>query len=153
AIPPSERNRIIYGLAAEIAFTVLPLVVVLIVVSENGWVRLFASPEWSFGSAILFGQSIVRFFSGLLRGGAAASGPVALTVSLIIVFGLAPSLGILVFTLIEAEKCPLGPPSNRQHWLHIMQVIFFFLSAAAYLILGTVGEIYAQKFSKTGSPD
>jgi len=144
----SERNRIIYGLVAEVAFTILPLVVVLIAVSQTQWIKLLASPEWSFGAAILFGQSIVRFFSGLLRGGAAAGGPVALTVSLLIVFGLVPSLLVLTFTLISAEDCHASVHPAREYWLYAAQVALFGLAALTYLVLGTIGEMYAQKFMK-----
>ena len=150
AQPGSQaRNRIIYGLAAEVAFTILPLVVVLIVVSATQWSRLFASPEWSFGAAILFGQSLVRFSTGLLRGAAAAGGPVALTVALVIVFGLVPSLIVLSLTLQSAEIYSPHTGFSLEQWLHAAQVVLFGLAALTYLTLGTIGEVYAQRFSSS----
>jgi len=141
----SERTGILSGLAAEVAFAVLPLLVVLmVVVYKRQSSHLFASPEWSFGAAILFGQSLVKFVSGLARGGKAATGPVALLVSLLVVFGLVPSLVVLSMTLLswegeEAKRDPAG-------WLQVCQVIFFAGSAIMYLLLGFIGEAWGKRF-------
>ncbi len=136
----SERGQIISGLVAEVTFTVLPLFVVLIVLfhAEHSY-RLFASPEWSFGAAILFGQALVKFMSGLARGGAAATGPVALVITLLIVFGLAPSLLILYMTLQASEE-----PTFPSRWLQFWQVMSFCSSVAMYLLLGTIGETWSK---------
>lgn len=134
----SERGRILSGLAAEVAFAVLPLLVVLVVLAHaEHSTRLFMSPEWSFGAAILFGQSLVKFVSGLARGGKAATGPVALVLALLIVFGLVPSLLVLHMTLQTTEA--KGDPSR---WLQFFQVFLFCGGAAMYMLLGTVGEMW-----------
>jgi hypothetical protein len=128
-------------LAAEVAFAVLPLLVVLMVlVHARHSTHLFASPEWSFGAAILFGQSLVKFISGLARGGHAATGPVALIVALLVVFGLVPSLIVLTMTLQSSE---LG--GNPAAWLQICQVAMFIGGAAMYLLLGTIGETWRER--------
>ena len=77
------------------------------------------SAEWSFGAAILFGQSLVRFVSGLVRGGTAATGSVALVLALLIVFALAPSLLVLYMTLQTTEKTENDP----SRWLQFFQVL------------------------------
>ncbi len=134
----SERRQILAGLAAEVAFAVLPLLVVLMVVAHaEHSARLFMSPEWSFGASILFGQSLVRFVSGLARGGNAATGPVALVLALLIVFGLVPSLLVLYMTLQVTEM--KGDPSG---WLQFFQVSLFSGAAAMYMLLGTIGEMW-----------
>jgi hypothetical protein len=126
------------GLAAEVAFAVLPLMIVLIVFFHLGKTgRWWASNEWPFGAAILFGQALVKFMSGLSRGGPAATGPVAFTTALVIVGGLAPSLLVLTLTLIANENSqPLAP------WLQVAHVVLFITAAAVYLVLGTVAEMW-----------
>lgn len=134
----SELGPIVAGLAAEVAFAVLPLLVVLMVLAyANHSTRLFMSPEWSFGAAILFGQSLVKFVSGLARGGRAATGPVALVLALLIVFGLVPSLLVLYMTLHTTEMNEHPP-----RWLQLFQVVLFCGAGAMYLLLGTIGEMW-----------
>jgi hypothetical protein len=137
----SVRTHVLSGLAAEVAFAALPLLVVLmVVVHANRSQHLFSSPEWSFGAAILFGQSLVKFVSGVARGGEAATGPVALLVALLVVFGLVPSLIVLDMTLQAAEEA-----SEPARWLQLSQVAFFLLAAVMYMLLGTVGETWTKR--------
>jgi hypothetical protein len=134
----SWRIRILTGLAAEVSFAVLPLLVVLMVLNHtNHGTDLFASPEWSFGSAILFGQALTKLVAGLARTGEAAPGPVALLIALVVVFGLVPSLLALSMTLTEL-------PNDVGGGLKILQVVLFMGAAATYMILGTVGEQWAR---------
>lgn len=136
----SERNRIFAGLAAEVAFAMLPLIVVAIVVlNADHSAGLFASPEWTFGAAILFGQTLVKFVSGLAQGGDASKGPVALAVSLLMVFGLAPSLLVLLITLQIVEEGNVPP-----HWLQATQVLLFAGATLVYMLLGTIGELWRK---------
>src|SRR3712207_7620614 len=67
-----ERKGIPAGAAAEVMFAVLPLLVVaMVLLHKEHSTALLASPEWSFGAAILFGQSVVKFMTSLARGGKA----------------------------------------------------------------------------------
>ena len=133
----TERGRIVSGLAAEVAFAVLPLLVVLlvkVVQQSSPPSEFFSSAEWSFGSAILFGQCLVKFTSGIGRGGSASPGPMALLISLVLVFGLVPSL-VLLDMALQSEKV-------AHFWLGAFQVILFSLAAGAYMVLGLVGELW-----------
>jgi len=132
-----ERGPILAGLAAEVSFAVLPLIVVLMVcVHQEKTSNFLASPEWSFGASILFGQTLVRFVSGLTRSAHAATGPVALAVALLVVFAIVPSLIVLTLTLLSDEACHVAA------WLRVSQVVLFAGSAVIYLLLGAVGEIW-----------
>lgn len=134
----SERNRIFAALAAEVSFAVLPLLVVVMVFIHVGHGHhMFASPEWSFGAAILFGQTLVKFVSNLAKGGAAAKGPVALIVALIVVFGLVPSLFILDWSLQSFEE-----GNQLRHLVQASQVLFFCAAAIIYMLLGTIAEVW-----------
>jgi hypothetical protein len=140
----SERKRIIIGLAAEVLFAVLPLVVVFMVVMHAGHgEKFFSSPEWSFGASILFGQTLVKFITGFSRGGATAADPIGFTVALLVVFGLVPSLFVLTMTLQYTE---VG--KDPALWLRIAQLVLFALSAIVYMLLGTVSEEWHRKFHK-----
>lgn len=136
----SERTRILLGSTAEVIFTALPLLIVLMVFFHaDHSVRLFTSPEWSFGAAILFGQSLAKFISGIATGGHAAHGPVALVVALVVVFGLAPSLFVLYLTL-ESSEAKIDPAP----WLQFWQVVFFGMAAVVYIVLDTIGEEWSK---------
>lgn len=133
---PVKPSHAIPGLAAEVAFAVLPLLVVFLVRFHGDHSsKVFAAPEWAFGAAILFGQALVKLVSGLARGGAAAAGPVALAVALVVVFGLVPSLFVLNKTLEAAETCV-----DVARWLRIAGVGMFVTACGVYLALGAVGE-------------
>ena len=136
----TERNQTFAALGAEVCFAVLPLLVVVMVFIhlEHGH-HMLASPEWSFGAAILFGQALVKFVSSLARGGAAAIGPVALIVALTVVFGLVPSLFVLDWSLQSYEQAIV-----LRHSLQAAQVVLFCSGAITYMILGTIAEAWRK---------
>jgi hypothetical protein len=143
----SNRVHVVSGLAGEVAFAVLPLLAVLMVLLYTQHAHhIFASPEWTFGAAILFGQAVVKFVAGLARAGAAAPGPVALMVALLVVFGLVPSILVLTMTLHSAE---IGQSPSR--WLQTLQVVLFFSAAGMYMVFGTIGEEWGRR-ERTGLP-
>jgi len=108
---------------------------------------VIGSPEWSFGAAILFGQALVKFSTGVAHGGRAAHGPVALAVTLILVLGLAPSLLVLTLILVDTEADPKRDPDT---WLGVMQVVLFIASAVTYCIFGMIGEMWRHGVSSSG---
>jgi hypothetical protein len=132
---------ILAGQTAEVLFSALPLVVMIMVLHQAHHDEvLWASPEWSFGAAILFGQIVIRFVNALIGAGIRAlTGPVALTLAMVVVIGLAPSLTVLTMTLQAVEA---SVPVDL--WLQLVQVCLFLLSAVTYLLLGTVGEVLAK---------
>ncbi|MFT5646797.1 MAG: hypothetical protein ACI976_001482 [Aureispira sp.] len=122
-----------YILTSEFLFTLLPIVILLIVRSyECNFKGLFYNTEWSIISLILFGQSIVKFSSGISNSKSKTRWQlVALTISLIIIFGLIPSAIILVLNLIS-ESQSIG--------LYTTQMILFVLSCFTFFIVGAVGQ-------------
>ena len=143
-----DRRRAFAGLFAEVSFAGLPLLVVLMVLlryARGG--EVIASPEWSFGAAILFGQALVKFSTGVAHGGRAAHGPVALAVTLILVLGLAPSLLVLTLILIDTEADPRRHPET---WLGATQVVLFTVSAVTYCVFGLIGEIWRHGANGAG---
>lgn len=133
--------RVTFGLIAEILFVLFPLAVTFILLLLlNKPASVFSSPEWSVGSIILFGQAIVKFVIGASRAGRLASGPLALMITLIVLFGLLPSSSILVFvSLWQEEHRPLT------QWIGALQTFMFVISAISYLVVGLVGETLSKE--------
>jgi len=139
-----ERKGILAGAAAEVMFAVLPLLVVaMVLLHKEHSTALLASPEWSFGAAILFGQSVVKFMTSLARGGKAhnrvANGPVAFVAAGVIVFGLVPSLMALNMTLQASEE-----KVDPARWVKIFQITDFWVAALTYLLLSVLGETLSR---------
>ncbi|MFL6385892.1 MAG: hypothetical protein ACJ71U_00260 [Terriglobales bacterium] len=132
----SKRANILAGLAAEIALAILPLLVVLLAaIHFNAMHHLFRSPEWSFGSAVIFGQLLVKVIAAIAKRQSAAPGPVSFVAALVLVLGLVPSLFILFVMLGYSMRNCEAPV-----WASALQVVLFLGSATAYLLLGTVNE-------------
>ena len=135
-----RRNQAMAGVASELLFAGLPLVGVFLVFVYLGRPERWAhSAEWAFGAAILFGQTVVKFTSGVSRGGAAAA-PVALATTLLIVAGLAPSLLVLTMVLLASES-----QHEPEVWLRRAQVGLFVVASCCYFVLGTIGELWRHR--------
>src|SRR5690606_16108258 len=102
-------------------FTVLPLIVISIVRSyQCKFELIFYNTEWAMMSIILFGQSIVKFSSGIANSSLKMRWQlVSMIISLIIIFGLIPSIIILIINLLNDEK---------MFGLHFAQITLFILS-------------------------
>lgn len=122
-----------YVLSSELLFSLLPIIIIIIVRSyENKASEIFYNTEWSIISIILFGQSIVKFSSGIANSKETFRWQlVALTISLIITFGLLPASILLVLNLTS---------SSISLTMGIIQVIVFVLSIFVYYFIGAIGQ-------------
>lgn len=122
-----------YILTSEFLFILLPIIILLIVRSyENNLNAIFYNTEWSIISLILFGQSVVKFSSGISNSKEEVRWQfVALVISLIIIFGLIPSSIILVINLLS-ETLSFG--------MYIAQIILFVVSCFTFFIVGAIGQ-------------
>jgi hypothetical protein len=127
-----EKN-IFYVLASELLFTLLPLLILIIVRSyENKCEIIFYNTEWAIMAIILFGQSIVKFSSGISNSSLKFRWQlVSLLISIIIVFGLIPSIIILIINLLSKENV---------FSMYILQMIMFVISIATFFIVGYLGQ-------------
>ncbi|HEX9671446.1 MAG TPA: hypothetical protein VGC93_18410, partial [Thermoanaerobaculia bacterium] len=137
---PGDREFVgaLVRVLPDFLFALLPLLVVTIVLRYAGrpWWRVLASPEWSFGSAVLFGQALMRFVMGVARAGRANLPLVSLTVAALIVFGLVPTLLVLACLLHWHESGGHEPVT----WLIVLQILVFVASVCAFVLFGGLGE-------------
>ena len=119
------------SVTVELLFSVLPLVILMIVHAYlDSFPSVFSLPEWALIAAVLFGQTIAKTTSGAIAFANKASinyHRITLDVTLIIVFGLVPSLVVLVLILIS--------PSPRLG-LTITQIVLFLLSLVTFFAYG-----------------
>jgi len=122
-----------YILISEFLFTLLPIVILIIVKnSQNDFSSLFYNTEWSIISLILFGQTIVKFSSGISHTNLKIKWQfVAMIISVIIVFGLIPSSIILVINLLS---------DTLSFALYFTQIVFFIVSCFSFFIIGAIGQ-------------
>jgi len=128
-----HRKAATYAILGDLLFMVLPLVVISIVDVSVGR-SLFAlveSPELSFGSAVLFGQSIIKVVSGFAHSKPSGAEQSVFVVAMIIVFGLVPSLVVLAL-LLSINPIP--------HGLKLAQACIFAMGVISFFKFGVTGH-------------
>jgi len=135
--PDDEQARAWTAAVSELLFALLPFAVVFIVFTyqKKGWVTYIMAPEWAFASALLFGQSIVKVVQGTLNQSGINVPAVMLTVSLLIVFGLVPSLVLLAIVLTGSDA-PL--------WVGITQVILTVLASILFVFFAAIAHEFVN---------
>ena len=134
-----HRKAAIYAILGDLLFIVLPLVVISIVDVSVGR-SLFAiieSPELSFGSAVLFGQTIIKVVSGFAHTKPSGAEQPVFIIALIIVFGLVPSLVVLAL-LLSVNPIPYG--------LQLAQAGIFVLGVVVFGLFGVNGHPRSLRF-------
>ena len=128
-----HRKAATYAIFGDLLFIVLPLVVISIVDVSVGKsiFALMESPELSFGSAVLFGQTIIKVVSGFAHSKPSGAEEPVFIIAMIIVFGLVPSLVVLALLL------SITPIS---HGLQIAQVCIFVQGVIVFFKFGVKGH-------------
>jgi hypothetical protein len=138
-IHQTHRKAAFYALLGDLLFIILPLVVISIVDVSVGK-SLFAiiqSPELSFGSAVLFGQTIIKVVSGFAHTKPTGAEQPVFIIALIIVFGLVPSLVVLAL-LLSVSPIPNG--------LELAQAGIFVLGVITFFIFGVDGHALSLRY-------
>jgi hypothetical protein len=127
------EGNAIKSIIIDFIFTFLPIIVIiLIMLFTLEYENIFLRSDFSFISMILFGQTIIKLFAGISENeNKKKTMKLVLDMSLIISFGLVPSIVILV--LIEI--------GYNDKILLISQVIWLIISIGVYLFFGTIGNI------------
>ena len=141
SISPHQANKFhrkaaTYAIFGDLLFIVLPLVVISIVDVSVGksLFALIETPELSFGSAVLFGQTIIKVVSGFAHSKPSGAEQPVFVVAMIIVFGLVPSLVVLAL-LLSINPVPYG--------LQLAQAAIFVLGVLVFFIFGVTGHAQA----------
>ena len=132
------ENQAFAAALSELLFALLPFAVVFIVFAyqNKGWKTYLMAPEWAFASALLFGQTIVKVVQGALSPGLKANPPaVVLTISLLIVCGLVPSMVLLAIVLTG---------TNGPLWLGITQMILAVIASYIFVLFAAIAHELAN---------
>lgn len=132
----NSENNALKSIIVDLTFTFLPLIVLIfITIFTSKCDNIFSGSNFSFISMILFGQTIIKLFVGVSENeNRKNTGKLLLDISLIISFGLVPSIIILVLIEIGHENTAL----------FVSQFIWLLASVGVYLFFGTIGNILAQ---------
>lgn len=133
-----HRKAATYAIFGDLLFIMLPLVVISIVDLSVGRsvFALIESPELSFCSAVLFGQTIIKVVSGFAHSKPSGAEQPVFIIAMIIVFGLVPSLIVLAL-LLSISPIP--------HGLQIAQACIFIQGVIVFFIFGVTGHAQALK--------
>ncbi len=141
-ISQKELITALAGAIGEWLFAMLPIIVIMIVMAHLEKLSLMAhSPEWSFGAAVLAGQTIARFVAGIHYAGKISLDRVLLGISVIIVGIVVPANIILVLVILSIE-------SESRHvsdLLSVMQILLFCISSIAFVLVTTFSHLWAKR--------
>ena len=142
-----EIIRVGSGLLAEVLFVIAPLLVIYLVsLVNNHGNKVLASPEWSVGSIILFGQAMVKFVLSVAQRKFVAAGPLALVFVLLVMAGLLPACFLLVHVTSINEGVIASPAgSTTLSWINTAQVILFVVAIIVYLSLGLLSDLLIKE--------
>lgn len=135
----NNRKAAKYAILGDLLFIILPLVVISIVDVSVGrsLFALIESPELSFGSAVLFGQTIIKVVSGFAHTKPTGAEQPVFIIALIIVFGLVPSLVVLAL-LLSINPIP--------HELQYAQACIFALGVIVFFLFGVNGHALSLRY-------
>jgi hypothetical protein len=124
------------SVSTEAFFAVLPLFILPLVLRHSSIWHILGSPEWSFGAAVLSGQALVKFVSGMTRGQSRNTDRVGLAVAALFVFAVAPCLAVLG-EILKDEK-------HVDHPLIVIQMGLFAASLVIFFFFGTIGHMWQR---------
>lgn len=133
ATEPSTTDTLL-AVVADLLVVLLPLGVLLLVhllAPEDAEETLFTFPEWSFAAAVLFGHTVVKFVSGIVRQGGGSWERLSFVATAVLVLGFVPSLVVMVL-VVTREHVPI--------LLAISQLVLLLLGMLTFLVLGGVGH-------------
>lgn len=140
---PKAVVETIVKLSIELCFVALPLIVLAFVLGgKNLNEELWHSSEWSFASCVLFGQALVKLVLGCMKSGNGANHiGVIFSMTIVLVFGIIPSLVFLV-QILELEFGVKHSHSKEglTHAWFTLQFVWFCLSIVTFYFVGGIGE-------------
>lgn len=129
-----KKDKTFLIILSELIFTFFPLLIASILICfQKNYSEILINSDWSYISIILFGQTIIKFFSGVAQNENQKSLPVLILIlTFLLTLGLVPSVAILILLEITSEK-PV--------WLIISQWVCVIASVVAFCTIGRIGQL------------
>jgi len=124
---------------SEILFALMPLIVLffLTLLTNKDFYSLFRRSDLSFISVLFFGQTLVRFISGIAKSQKRKKWQViAFFISLLFIIGIIPSILILIVVFLEI---------NKQIYIYVLQSVWLVMSLITYFFFGKIGQMYLDE--------
>lgn len=124
---------------SEILFALMPLIVLffLTLLTNKDFYSLFRRSDLSFISVLFFGQTLVRFISGIAKSQKRKKWQViAFFISLLFIIGIIPSIFILIVVFLEI---------NKQIYIYVLQSVWLVMSLITYFFFGKIGQMYLDE--------
>lgn len=126
-------------IVSEILFALMPIIVLVFItlLTDLDFIKLFKRSDLSFISVLFFGQTLVKFISGIAKSQKRKKWQIiAFAISMLFLIGIIPSILILVVVYLEF---------NTNNYIYILQAIWLILSLIIYLIFGKIGQMYLDE--------
>lgn len=123
----------------ELLFSILPLIIIFIlhIALNKPLKEMFYSTDISFVSVAVFGQTVIRFMSGIAKSQTKKNWQkIAFISSLLFILGVVPSIIYLILIYLNVLSSKI---------VYFLQLIWFFLSVVCYWVIGTIGQMYLDE--------
>lgn len=123
----------------ELLFSILPLIIISIlhIALNKPLKEIFYSTDISFVSVTVFGQTVIRFMSGIAKSQTKKNWQkIAFISSLLFILGVVPSIIYLILIYLNVLSSKI---------VYFLQLIWFFLSVVCYWVIGTIGQMYLDE--------
>lgn len=123
----------------ELLFSILPLIIISIlhIALNKPLKEIFYSTDISFVSVTVFGQTVIRFMSGIAKSQTKKNWQkIAFISSLLFILGVVPSIIYLILIYLNVLSSKI---------VYFLQLICFFLSVVCYWVIGTIGQMYLDE--------
>ena len=123
----------------ELLFSTLPLIIIFIlhIALKNPLKEIFYSTDISFISVAVFGQTVIRFMSGIAKSQTNKNWQrIAFISSLLFIVGVVPAVSYLI--IIYSNK-------DVSRVVYYLQLVWFVLSIISYWLIGTIGQMYLDE--------
>lgn len=114
----------------ELLFSILPLIIIFIlhIALNKPLKEIFYSTDISFVSVAVFGQTVIRFMSGIAKSQTKKNWQkIAFISSLLFILGVVPSIIYLILIYLNVLSSKI---------VYFLQLIWFFLSVVCYWVIG-----------------
>lgn len=123
----------------ELLFSILPLLIIFIlhIALKKNMREIFTGTDISFVSVVLFGQTVIKFMSGIAKSDTKKNWQkIAFISSLLFILGIVPAVSFLIIIYTNKEISKI---------VYVFQSIWFLLAIITYWIIGTIGQMYLDE--------